>query len=170
MKKVLIVYYSLANGNTYQIARQLQQAVGGDLVRLETVQPYTGSYDDIVAQGQREVDEGYCPEITISSLSLTDYDVIALGTPTWWYTMAPAMRSFLVQHDFQGKTVIPFSTNGGWPGQVNQDVARLAKGAASRCPLAVTFDVAGTGTIEQSTPALTEWLRQVKDVVTASAL
>ncbi|MFR3895247.1 MAG: flavodoxin [Merdibacter sp.] len=31
----------------------------------------------------------------------------------WWYTMAPAVRSFLAQHDFAGKTVVPFMINGG---------------------------------------------------------
>lgn len=165
MKKVLIVYYSLANGNTYQIARRLQQVVGGDLARIETVHPYTGSYDDIVAQGQREVDERYCPEITEPSVSLANYDVIALGTPTWWYTMAPAMRTFLTEHDFHGKVVIPFVTNGGWTGHVMEDIASLIPGSLIRCPLTVTFDVAGKGTIEQSTPDLSEWLQQVRHVV-----
>ena len=41
------------------------------------------------------------------------YDIIAIGTPTWWHTMAPAVRSFLAQHDFAGKTAVPFMTNGG---------------------------------------------------------
>ncbi len=34
-------------------------------------------------------------------------------TPAWWYTMAPAVRSFLAQHDFAGKTVVSFMINGG---------------------------------------------------------
>ena len=38
---------------------------------------------------------------------------MAIGTPAWWYTMAPAVRSFLAQHDFAGKTVVPFMINGG---------------------------------------------------------
>lgn len=44
-----------------------------------------------------------------------DYDVIAVGTPTGWYTMAPAVLTFLKGQDFKGKTVISFMTNGGWP-------------------------------------------------------
>ena len=50
-KKMLIVYYSLSNGNTRAIARQLQAATGADLAEIETAEPYTGSYDDIVRQG-----------------------------------------------------------------------------------------------------------------------
>lgn len=52
---MLIVYYSVSNGNTKQIADRLQEATGADIVRIETVKPYTGSYNDIVEQGQREV-------------------------------------------------------------------------------------------------------------------
>ena len=42
--------------------------------------------------------------------------------PTWWYTMAPAVLTFLTTNDFTGKTVIPFMTNGGWPGHVIKDM------------------------------------------------
>ena len=55
-------------------------------------------------------------------VNLADYDVIAIGTPTWWYTMAPAVLTFLTTNDFTGKTVIPFMTNGGWPGHVIIDM------------------------------------------------
>ena len=30
--------------------------------------------------------------------------------------LAPAVLTFLTTNDFSGKTVIPFMTNGGWPG------------------------------------------------------
>ena len=54
-KKLLITYYSISNGNTKQIAEQIQKATGADIARIETVNPYTGSYNTIVEQGQREV-------------------------------------------------------------------------------------------------------------------
>ena len=73
----------------------LQEATGADMVRIETTVPYTGSYDDVVQQGQEEVQRGYEPEIKPLGVTVRDYDVIAVGTPTWWYTMAPAVRSFL---------------------------------------------------------------------------
>lgn len=39
MKQTAIIYYSLANGNTYSIARRVQQQAGGRLIRIETVRP-----------------------------------------------------------------------------------------------------------------------------------
>ena len=69
----------------------MQSVAGGDLVRLDTAVPYTGSYNDVVDQGQREVNAGFEPKLKPLPVNVADYDVIAVGTPTWWYTMAPAV-------------------------------------------------------------------------------
>ena len=95
MKKMLIVYYSWSNGNTKRIAEQLQTATGADIVRIETVQPYQGTHNAVVRQGQDEVNTGYEPPIRPTPYDVQDYDIIAVGTPTWWYTMAPAVKTFL---------------------------------------------------------------------------
>jgi len=121
---MLIVYYSVSNGNTKRIAQWLQKATDADIAQIETVNPYTGSYNEIVEQGQREVNRAYCPEIKPLEMNPKDYDVIAVGTPTWWYTMAPAVLSFLKSCDWNGKTVIPFQTHGGWPGHVMKDMKK----------------------------------------------
>lgn len=52
-------------------------------MRLDTAVPYTGSYNDVVDQGQREVNAGFEPELKPLSVNVADYDVIAVGTPTW---------------------------------------------------------------------------------------
>lgn len=83
MMKMLIVYYSWSNGNTAKIAEQLQRATGADIARIETVKPYEGSYMEVVDQGQREVQEGFKPAIRSLAYDPADYDVIAVGTPTW---------------------------------------------------------------------------------------
>ena len=43
MKKLEIVYYSWSNGNTERIAKTLQEIAGGDLEKIDTAVPYTGS-------------------------------------------------------------------------------------------------------------------------------
>lgn len=115
-KKLLIVYDSWSCGNTERIAKILQCTAGGDLWKLDTAEPYRGSYSEVVDQGQREVERGLEPELKPLGVDPAEYDCIAVGTPTWWYTMAPAVKTFLHQQQFSGKTVIPFMTNGGWPG------------------------------------------------------
>lgn len=63
MKKLLIVYYFWSCGNTERIAKTLQSVAGGDLVKIDTAVPYFSSYNDVVNQGQREVNAGFEPEL-----------------------------------------------------------------------------------------------------------
>lgn len=161
-KRMLIVYYSVSNGNTKRIAKRLQEATDADIVRIETVEPYSGSYNAIVEQGQREVNCGYQPEIKPLSANPADYDVIAIGTPTWWYTMAPAVLTFLKSYDWKGKSVIPFQTHGGWSGHVMKDMENACKGADFSYEMEIQFD--STGGAEQITTneEIEAWIEQVR--------
>lgn len=165
MKKLLIVYYSWSNGNTKRIAEMLQKETGGDLLKIDTKTPYSGSYDEVVAQGQEEVKRGYEPEIKPVDKNVADYDVIAVGTPTWWYTMAPAVRTFLHEQDFSGKTVIPFMTNGGWPGHVIKDMKAMCEGAEFACDMQVQFDSTGGSDLETSQEEIAKWIQKVKKIL-----
>lgn len=161
MKKMLIVYYSWSNGNTRNIAEQLQKKTDADIAEIQTVIPYSGTYNEVVRQGQEEVERGYMPEIRPLSVNLSDYDVIAVGTPTWWYTMAPAMKTFIHMHDFKGKTVIPFMTHGGWPGKVIKDMKKELKDSIIPTSIEVQFDSNGGDTLITSLDTIEEWIKQL---------
>lgn len=165
MKKMLVVYYTWSNGNTEKVARQLAQACGADLERVETVVPYPDDYDTTVAQGQREVDEGFEPDIEPLEHDPADYDVIAVGTPTWWYTMAPAVSSFLTQNNLSSKTVVAFQTNGGWPGHTIDDIEASCLGAKFGPSLEIQFD--SNGGDRQQTPQrkVDAWVEQVRGLL-----
>ena len=165
MKRVLTVYYSWSNGNTERIAKLLQKEIGGDIVRIDTITPYEGSYDDVVNQGQEEVQRGYEPEIKPLGVNISDYDVIAVGTPTWWYTMAPAVRTFLHTESFADKTVIPFMTNAGWPGNVIKDMKTACKGADIKCEMQIQFDSTGGSRLETPMEDITKWIQNVKQII-----
>ncbi len=162
MSKMLIVYYSWSNGNTERIANMLKEATGADIAKIETVTPYKGSYEEVVDQGQREVNRGYMPPIKPMNVSVKDYDVIAVGTPTWWYTMAPAVKTFLHEQNWKGKTVIPFMTNGGWPGHVIEDIKTECKGAVFNNEMEIKFDSTGGSQLETSKKKLDQWMEEVK--------
>ena len=165
MKRALTVYYSWSNGNTERIAKMLQKEVGGDIVSIDTITPYEGSYDDVVNQGQEEVQRGYEPEIKPLGVNISDYDVIAVGTPTWWYTMAPAVRTFLHTESFADKTVIPFMTNAGWPGNVIKDMKTVCKGADIKYEMEVQFDSTGGSRLETPMEDITKWIQNVKQII-----
>lgn len=137
--KAIVIYYSYG-GNTRRVAKQIGKAIGADLAEIETVKPYTGSYDDVVDQGQQEVNSGFLPELKPLNIDLSQYDTIILGTPVWWYTFAPAMNSFLHSVDLSDKTVYPFATNGGWLGHTFKDMEKLCRGAKVKAGLNVRFN------------------------------
>ena len=165
MKRVLTVYYSWSNGNTERIAKMLQKEIGGDIVRIDTITPYEGSYEDVVNQGQEEVQRGYEPEIKPLGVNISDYDVIAVGTPTWWYTMAPAVLTFLHTESFADKTVIPFMTNAGWPGNVIKDMKTACKGADIKYEMEIQFDSTGGSRLETPMEDITKWIQNVKQSI-----
>lgn len=140
MMKVVIVYYSY-QGNTKKIADMIKNETGADIARIETVKEYEGDYNAVVDQGHDEVRRGYMPEIKPLGIDLADYDTVILATPVWWYTFAPAMKTFLENSSFSGKTVFPFATNGGWIGHTFEDFEKSCKGAAEvKDGLDVRFD------------------------------
>ena len=162
MKKLLIVYYSWSNGNTERVAKKLQSIAGGDLLKIDTAVPYSGSYNEVVDQGQREVNRGYEPPLKPISVNIANYDVIAVGTPTWWYTMAPAVKTFLHKNSFAGKNVVPFMTNGGWPGHVIKDMKNACIGADVICDMQVKFDSTGGDKLETPEAEIEAWAQSVK--------
>lgn len=136
--KSIIVYYSYG-GNTRKAAEKIQKELGADIAEIQTVKPYTGSYNDVVDQGQREVNRGFMPEIKPLEVDFSQYDKVILGTPVWWYTFAPAMKTFLKHADLSGKSVYPFATNGGWLGHTFQDFKKECAGAKVQDGLNVRF-------------------------------
>lgn len=118
--KPLVIYYSY-RGNTKSIVDMIQKKIDADVLRIETVVPYSTNYNQVVNQGQDEVNRGYCPKLKPVDINLDQYDTIILGTPVWWYTFAPAMHTFLKSQNWKGKTVYPFATNGGWIGHTFED-------------------------------------------------
>lgn len=165
MPKMLIVYYSWSNGNTERIAKELQSATGADIARIETVEPYTGSHQQVVDQGLRETEAGYMPPIRPLEKDPADYDVIAIGTPTWWYTMAPAVKTFLSENNWKGKVVVPFMTNGGWPGQVIKHMKQAYKGASFAAEMEFKFDSQGGPNLETPRKVIDRWIQQVRDLI-----
>ena len=165
MKKMLVAYYSWSNGNTKRIAQKLADETGADIARIETTEPYRGSHEEVVEQGQREVEAGFMPQINPLLVNIADYDVFAIGTPTWWYTMAPAVLTFLTTNDFAGKTVIPFMTNGGWPGHVIKDMKEKCKGANFMHEMQIRFDSMGKDHLETPESVIDQWIEQIKDSI-----
>ncbi len=100
-------------GNTEYVAKVIQQTVGGDLFRIETVEEYPLDHEPLVDQAADEQDEKKRPELLNQVENFEQYETIILGFPNWWADLPMPVYTFLEEYDFSGKTIIPFVTHGG---------------------------------------------------------
>ena len=109
--KVLVAYFS-HSGNTREVARQISEATGGDLFEIVPATPYP--------------EAGVRPALKNPVGDLSQYDVIFVGSPCWWATIAPPVATFLTSCDLAGKTVVPFMTHeGSRMGHSEADIRKL---------------------------------------------
>ncbi len=100
-------------GNLEYMSQVIQQTIGGDLFRIETVQEYPLDHDPLVDQAAQEQDENARPQLLETVENIDQYDTILLGYPNWWGDMPMPLYTFLEEYDFSGKTIIPFTAHGG---------------------------------------------------------
>ena len=131
MKNVLIAYFShegenliddeivaLKKGNTAIAAEELSLALTEKgykplLFRIEELIPYPYEYSATLARSRQEKEDGALPLINDGPNNFELYDTVFLGFPNWWGTIPAPILSFLRDHNFAGKKVIPFITHGG---------------------------------------------------------
>ncbi len=163
-KKILVAYYSLI-GNTRRIADELHSAIKADVETIRTERKYLGIYTTIVEQGHREVEKLHCPKIQPLTFNPLDYNVIIVGTPTWWYTIAPAVRTYLSAYDWTGKTIIPFQTYAEFKGHALKDIRSLCKGAKCVLGKSIQFDQQGGAELVTKESEIKRWIKKVKAFV-----
>lgn len=154
--EILIACYSWS-GNTRFAAEQIQKLTGGTLFEIKPVKAYPADYRACVDQARKECREGFRPELAAKVEEFSRYKIIFVGTPNWWSTMAPPVRSFLADYDFSGKTVIPFVTHGGG------GMASCERDMRKACPKAVFLPggaFSGSG-IRNAGAALKSWVDSV---------
>lgn len=153
MNNTLIVYYSLFK-ITENLALEIAVQTGGTLRELIPDKNYSFDYNTAAKEVRNQISRGFCPKLISGNDSIDDYQTIFIGTPNWFKTMAPPVMSFLKQHDFTGKTVIPFCTHGGGGfGQIENDIAK----ECSKSKILTGIAINGTATSED----ITNWLKRI---------
>lgn len=147
----LIIYYSrkgenyvngslkmLEKGNTEIAAEFIQKAVGGDLFEVETVTPYSESYNICIEQAKQELRENARPVLKKYLQDISQYDNIFVCGPCWWGTFPMAIFSLLERLDLTVKKIIPLMTHeGSGMGSSERDIKKICKGAAFGKGLAI---------------------------------
>ena len=138
-KKALVAYFS-ASGVTAKMAEKLAKGIVADMLEIEPKTPYTDAdlnWNNSKSRSSVEMnDRTSRPEIAEKKNNMSEYDVIFVGFPVWWYREPSIIDTFIEQYDFSGKTIVPFATSGmsgiGDSGKNMQALAPKAKVATGR--------------------------------------
>ncbi len=104
---VLVLYYS-RSGNTEAMAREIARKFQADIIKL-TAESYTLDFKgwinaNIDAWNQNPT------VIEPETIDISNYNLIILGSPIWYFRPAPPLWTFVEKNNFQGKAVVLFNT------------------------------------------------------------
>ena len=135
--KTAVVYFSWS-GNTRFAAETIAKKVGADIFEIKAETPYNSNFGKCCDEAKPECYGKKQRAIRpIEGLDLAKYDVVFVGTPNWWGTMAPPVRTWVTQSKdaLKGKTVCIFQTHGGGGMQrVGKEFAEVVGDAAKVLP------------------------------------
>ena len=156
-KKILVAYFS-ESGNTKSVAEKFQAKTGADIFEIKTVTPYPRDYNTLTEIAKKQIQGGE-KVVLKENIDITPYDVVIVGTPAWWYTMAPAVKTFLEENNFEGKEIVTFVTHGGGGGyNIAQEMHQYAKGSVSNAKPFVIYGRGGASVDKD----IEDWLQTVK--------
>lgn len=176
-KKILIAYFTWAEnaadtsevdattsasvqlpGNVAQMAAWIQQEVGGELFSIRVEEPYPADYDACLDRAADEKAENARPKLVERVSDLSEYDVVFLGYPNWWYSAPMAVFSFLEENDLSGKSIVLFCSHGtgGLASSVKDISAVLPDNQIESNVLGVYRD-----DISQSQETIQNWLEEI---------
>ena len=155
-EKILIVYFS-HTGNTREIAKKIHMNIGGDLIKIETIEKYPEDHSEILEQARKEITEGYKPALKTKIENIKEYTVLFIGYPNWWGTIPTPVSAFLAECDLSGKTIAPFCTHG------TGGLARTVEAIKKACPDSEVLDALGISNsrVYEAESEVSEWLSHI---------
>ena len=106
--RTLVVVYS-RTGNTLGAAKEGANFFDADLIQIEAPQ-YARTVKGQMLASKHGDQEVTTTPIQHKPVNLSQYDLILLCSPTWWFRPAPPLWSFVENHDFAGKPVFLLMT------------------------------------------------------------
>ena len=106
--KTLVVVYS-RTGNTLGVAKEVARYFDADLLKIDAPL-YTRDYKGQRLAAKHADEEATTTPITHNPVKISQYDLVFLCSPTWWYRPAVPLWSFVENHDFAGRTIFLMMT------------------------------------------------------------
>jgi flavodoxin len=108
--KVLVAYYS-RTGVTRLAAQEIARRVGADIDEITDTKPRGGVVGWVVAGKDALLKRP--TQIKPVSKDPAAYELVIIGTPVWAFTMAPAIRTYIIKYRRAFRKVAFFCTMGG---------------------------------------------------------
>ncbi len=147
-KKILTVYFSWG-GNTRRVARAIHDMAGGDIFEIVPEKDYPDTYKEAgeVAKVEKETDAR--PAIVGPLPDTSNYDIVLIGFPIWWYVEPMPIDTFVQSVRLDGVTVLPFATSG----------TSTIKAAEERLRSLLPNAKVGTGLLANIESKIEPWLK-----------
>lgn len=158
-----LVLYSSRTGTTDRVAQTIRTSLDCDLVEVEPRTPYDNDYNAMLERAQDElaaIRQGDYPAVGTSVESFDDYDIVFVGYPIWYGSMATPMQTFLHEHapKLAGKRIALFATSG------SSGITTSVSEARSLCPDATILDqtlLLTSSSLSQMENRIAAWLEEI---------
>lgn len=158
-----LVLYSSRTGTTDRVAQTIRTSLDCDLVEVEPRTPYDNDYNAMLERAQDElaaIRQGDYPAVGTSVESFDDYDIVFVGYPIWYGSMATPMQTFLHEHapKLAGKRIALFATSG------SSGITTSVSEARSLCPDATILDqtlLLTSSSLSQMENRIAAWLKEI---------
>jgi flavodoxin len=148
-------------GNTMKMAKIIAEQLHAELFEIVPEIPYPVGYEEMKDIAQKELDEDARPAYVGDVENWETVDTVFIGYPIWWGGMPKIVQRFLENHDFTGKTVIPFNTHGGsGQGGTQTVIEQMLTGAKVLKGLAVN-GVQAQNDPEKTLQDVESWLKSI---------
>lgn len=160
--RYLVLYASRTN-NTERVAQLIQSTLDCDMLEVEPETAYDNDYNSMLERSQEElaaIRQGNYPPIKTSVENFDDYDIVFVGYPIWYGSMATPMQTFLHEHaaKLAGKRIALFATSG------SNGISSSASEARSLCPDATIIEpslLLTSSTLSQMASRVPAWLEEI---------
>ncbi len=160
--KYLVLYCSRTS-NTERVAQSIRTTLDCDILEVEPQTPYDDDYNSMLSRAQEElaaIRQGHFPPIKTSVENFDAYDIVFVGYPIWYGSMATPMQTFLHAHasKLAGKRIALFATSG------SSGISTSVSETCTLCPDATVIEqslLLTSSTLSQMTTRVPAWLEAI---------
>lgn len=158
-----LVLYASRTSNTERVAQFIHSTLDCDILKVEPELPYDNDYNAMLERAQKELAailQGDYPPVKTSVKNFDEYDLIFVGYPIWYSSMATPMQAFLYAHASKlvGKRIALFATSG------SSGISSSVGEARSLCPDATVMAqtlLLTSSAFDQMATRIPAWLDEI---------